>query len=92
MLIEFDASKNEKNVAARGLSFERVAEFDFSRAVIEVDDRKRYPETRYVAVGFLGQRLHILCFTPINGGIRVISFRKANQREIKAYEQARATD
>lgn len=91
MLIEFDAAKNERNIAERNLSFERAAEFDFGGAIVEVDDRKVYPEVRYVAVGYLGQRLHVLCFTPIDGGIRVISFRKANQREIKAYE-AQVTD
>jgi uncharacterized DUF497 family protein len=36
--------------------------------------------------------VHVLCFTPVEGGIRVISFRKANSREIKTYEQARTTD
>lgn len=46
-----------------------------------------YPEVRYVAVGLLQARLHVLCFAPIDGGIRVINFRKANSREIKAYEQ-----
>jgi len=92
MLIAFDAGKNARNIATRGLPFEQVAEFDFSSAIVEVDDRKPYPEPRYLAVGFLEQRLHVLCFTPIDGGIRVISFRKANPREIKAYEQARTID
>lgn len=92
MLVEFDITKNERNIAERGLSFQRAIEFDFSSAIVEVDNRKIYPEIRYVAAGYLDQRLHILCFTPINGGIRVISFRKANDREIKAYEQAKNTD
>ncbi|GAB2472210.1 BrnT family toxin [Comamonas humi] len=92
MNIEFDPAKNERNIAERGLSFERAADFDFNSAIVEVDGRKAYPEVRYVAAGMLDQRLHMLCFTPINDGIRVISFRKANSREIKAYEQARTTD
>jgi uncharacterized DUF497 family protein len=54
VLIEFDPAKNERNIAARGLSFERAAEFDFSAARIWQDIRKPYPETRYVAVGYLG--------------------------------------
>jgi uncharacterized DUF497 family protein len=29
--------------------------------------------------------LHVLCFTPIEGGIRVISFRKANMREARKH-------
>lgn len=92
MHIEFDATKNETNVRDRELSFERAAEFDFGTAVIAQDTRKAYPEVRFVAVGFLGKRLHVLCFTPVAGGIRVISFRKANAREVRDYEQTRTTD
>ncbi|MES2186308.1 MAG: BrnT family toxin [Pseudomonadota bacterium] len=92
MLIGFDPAKNARNIAERGLSFEMAAEFDFSGAIVEEDDRKVYAEVRYVAVGYLGPRLHVLCFTPMDGGIRVISFRKANNREIKAYGQTRTTD
>ncbi|WP_345785527.1 BrnT family toxin [Diaphorobacter limosus] len=36
-----------------------------------------------MAVGFLDKRLHVLCFTPRAGGIRVIRFRKANAREAR---------
>jgi uncharacterized DUF497 family protein len=92
MHIEFDAAKNEINIATRGLSFERAAEFDFGTAGIAQDTRKAYPEARFVALGFLDKRLHVLCFTPKAGGIRVISFRKANAREVKDYDQTRTTD
>lgn len=81
MYIEFNSAKNEANITARGLSFEQAAEFDFGTARIWNDTRKTYPEARILALGYLGQRLHVLCFTPKAGGIRVISFRKANKRE-----------
>ena len=87
MVIEFDSAKNDANVVARGLSFTRAADFDFDTAIIWQDLRKPYLETRYVAVGFLDGRLHVLCFTPAQNGIRVISFRKANPREVKDYEK-----
>lgn len=87
MLIEFDPAKNDANVRNRGLSFERAADFVFDTAIVKEDKRKSYPESRYVAVGFLDERLHVLCFTPVSGGIRVISFRKANNREVNRYEQ-----
>jgi len=86
MEIDFDPNKNARNIAERGLSFERAAEFDFSSAVTRQDSRKPYPEMRLVTMGFLGERLHVLCFTPIAEGIRVISFRKANAKERKDYE------
>ena len=64
----------------------RVAEFDFQSALVHEDTRKVYPERRFVAVGWLDERLHVLCFSPLANGLRVISFRKANLREQRAYE------
>lgn len=92
MKIEFDAAKNERNVTERGLSFESAADFDFSGALIWQDTRKPYPESRFVAIGTLNERLHVLCFSPIAGGIRVISFRKANAREVRNHEATRISD
>lgn len=92
MRIEFDPAKNQRNASERGLGLERAADFDFGTALVWQDSRKLYPEVRYVAPGFLDARLHVLCFTPVADGIRVISFRKANQREVKNYESTRAPD
>ena len=90
MKIEFDPAKSDKNAAQRGLPFDRVAEFDWETALILADGRFSYPEPRFVALGFIGERLHVVCFTPVAGGIRVISFRKANDREIGRHEQKTA--
>ena len=91
MRISFDRAKNERNIRNRGLSFESAAEFDFEGALYVVDERRDYGETRYVAVGMLGVRLHVLCFAETVEGIRVISFRKANPREVKRYVKAKTT-
>jgi len=89
--VSYDPGKNARNIAERGLSFERAADLDWERASITEDDRKVYPERRFVALGDLDGRLHVLCFTPIEDGIRVISFRKANKREMRRYEEATQT-
>ena len=89
MEVSFDPAKNAQNLALRGLSFERAARFEFATAWIVLDDRKDYGETRYRAIGFLEERLHALVFTETQAGIRVVSFRKANEREEKRYEQAK---
>lgn len=86
MRIDFDPDKNAKNIMERSLSFERAAEFDFETAQFTIDNRRDYGETRYRALGFIDHRLHALVFVEIVGGIRVISFRKANKREVKRYE------
>jgi uncharacterized DUF497 family protein len=85
--IDFDSTKSARNALERDLPFERAAEFDWATAAYWEDDRLAYPERRFVALGFLAGRLHVLCFTPIEGGVRVISFRKANAREIRRYER-----
>ena len=46
MKIHYDAAKNARNIAARGLSFDRVADFDFETAKVREDVRRAYPESR----------------------------------------------
>ena len=92
MKIDFDPIKKEKNIRERGLSFERVAEVDFNTALILPDTRKEYGETRYIALCYLDRRLHVRCFTETETGIRVVSFRKANEREAKRYGKAQTVD
>ncbi len=86
MKIDFDPAKNAKNIRERGLSFERVVEFDFETAKFAIDNRRDYGEIRYRVLGFIDHHLHALVLVEIVGGIRVISFRKANKREVKQYE------
>ena len=92
MRITFDPSKNERNIRERGLSFELASEFDFETARVQADSRQEYGEVRYVALGNLNGRLHVLCFTETSDGIRVISFRKANDREVKHYAKTQTPD
>lgn len=87
MKIDFDHEKSRKNTQDRGLPFDQVVDFDWETAIYSEDVRQLYPERRFVAIGYLGERLHVLCFTPIEQGVRVISFRKANSREVKRYEK-----
>ena len=87
MQIEFDARKNDLNIRDRGLSFERAENFDFETAVFKEDARRDDGEVRFRALGYLDGRVHALVFTESATGIRVISFRKANKREVLTYEQ-----
>ena len=85
MKLSFDPAKSDKNVRERGLSFEKAGDFDFGTAKFLEDARQDYPETRYIALGYLEKRLHVLVFSETDVGIRVISFRKANDREGKKH-------
>jgi uncharacterized DUF497 family protein len=88
--IEYDPAKNERNIRERGLSFDRAAEFDFATAATWSEYRRG--ELRRVALGYLDRRLHVLCWLPLDDGIRVISFRKANESEAKKYGLPKTID
>ena len=92
MQISYGPVKNARNIRIRGLSFDDASNFDFKTALIEIDNRIEYGETRYVALGTLAKRLHVLCFTETATGIRVISFRKANLREVNRYAKTQTPD
>ncbi len=86
MPISFDPQKNERNIAARGISFELADEFEWDGALVVEDTRKDYGERRFQALGLIAGRLHALVFTPRSGAVHVISLRKANRREVKRFE------
>lgn len=86
MDIWYDEAKQGRNIEERGLSFDEVARFDFSSALVWRDDRMDYGEERFIALGLLDLRVHVVVFTRCACGIRVISFRKANKREVRRYE------
>ncbi len=49
------------------------------------DDRQNYGEDRFITIGFLDGRMVILVWTPRSGTRRIISMRKANEREQALY-------
>ena len=89
--VTYDPAKNDWNIRYRGLAFDSARDFDFVNALVAVDRRREYGETRYIAFGMLGTRLHVLCFAEAQDGIRVISFRKANIREMRRYVEAKTS-
>lgn len=85
MLYEWDDNKLALNLENHRVHFSVAERFDWASALIELDDRSDYGESRFRAYGWIGERLYCLVFTPRNGCIRLISLRKANQREVKRY-------
>lgn len=83
--ITYDSAKDAANIELRGLPFDQVAELDWSSAVIVEDTRRGYGERRYRVFGYIGERLYAAVFTPRGIAVHVISFRKANNREVKRY-------
>ncbi|MDF1778999.1 MAG: BrnT family toxin [Rhizobiaceae bacterium] len=81
----FDPAKSDANKNLRGFGFEIAQAFEFDSALIVEDDRADYGEIRYVGLGFVGERMHVIVFTMRDDLLRIISLRKANKREIKRY-------
>lgn len=85
--IEFDATKRDKTLEERGLDFARAGEVFAGRHFTGQDTRQDYAEDRFITVGLLDARLVVLVWTPRGEARRVISMRKANDREKALYDR-----
>lgn len=85
MKITFDPKKNADNIRERQLSFDEVSKLEWSNAVILEDVRRDYGERRFRIFGYIDERLYAVVFTPCESAVHIISFRKANSREVKRY-------
>jgi uncharacterized DUF497 family protein len=52
-----------------------------------IDDRFDYGEVRRIAIGPIGNRVFVCVYTDRSNDRRIISLRKANQREEARYDQ-----
>jgi len=83
MNIRFDQAKRDKTLEERGLDFARAEEIFAGQHLTRIDDRQEYGEDRYITAGMLDGRIVIIVWTPRGETCRIISMRKANEREIK---------
>lgn len=87
MEIEFDPAKDRANIAKHGVSLRASEGFDWATALEREDDRFDYGEARFVALGFIGDRLHVLVFAEgfHEDAVRAISLRPAEKHEARYY-------
>jgi|SRR6185437_317780 len=90
MKFEWDENKNITNVEKQGLNFQDAKElFTNGSLYFTVDNRKAYGEIRYSGLGYINGRLLNVVFTQRHPDIiRIISFRRANNREKKHFEKS----
>jgi uncharacterized protein len=79
--IEFDPAKRLQTLEARGLDMAEVREVFDGPSLTFPDVRFAYGEARFVTVGFMSGRMVVLAWTPRGEARRIISMRKANERE-----------
>lgn len=87
MEYEWDEAKRLSNLEKHRVDFSSIYSFDWSTATYEPSPR--FGEFRWVATGYIGERLYRVVYTDRGEQRRIISLRKANQRDNRKYERER---
>ena len=85
---EWDENKSQLNFQRRGFGFGLIHNFDWNTAV-SWQNLRILEEDRRVSIGLIEERLYVAVWTQRGIFTRIISLRKANDREIDIYEQSR---
>ena len=85
MRVEFDEAKRAATIKVRGLDMARAADVLGGVTLTVKDNRKDYGEVRFITIGFLEETMVVLVWTPRGDASRIISMRKANERERRLY-------
>ena len=87
MKLTFDPTKDSTNFHKHGLSLSESKFLDWADALSWIDNRKDYGEIRSVALAPMKHRLYCVVYVDTKVSRRIISLRKANNREIDRYEE-----
>ncbi len=85
MQIDFDPAKDASNTAKHGVSLAWAGQLEWDALVSKPDTRRDYDELRMIGYAFVGARLYCVVFADRAGVRRIISLRKANDREVDLY-------
>ncbi|WP_459904603.1 BrnT family toxin [Caballeronia sp. HLA56] len=86
--ILFDPQKDAANVNRHGMSLERTREIAWREVMCHADARRDYGEVREVGFVPIEGKVHCVVFTQRGGALRIISLRRANNRENERYERS----
>ena len=87
MRLEWDDNKNVANIAERGISFTFASKVFEDKGRSTTRNRRRdFGEPHFVTLGHINERLYVVVHT-LRGedATRIISARKANKREQRAF-------
>lgn len=92
MIYEWDEPKAAQNIAKHGVPFEYAARVFVDPYRLDSEDQRReYSEQRRIVLGKVEGRLYAVAYTMRDKIIRLISARKANQREQRKYDETLPT-
>jgi hypothetical protein len=85
---EWDERKARQNIARHGVPFEYAARVFLDLHRLDTEDTRRdYGEERRLTLGKIEGRLYVAAYTVRGKMIRLISARKANEREWRKYHE-----
>ena len=86
---DWDENKNQENIKKHGVDFvDAPSMFQEDNFLVMQDFRVDYKESRYIGFGNVYNRLMCVVYTErLPDIIRIISFRKANDREKRLYKK-----
>ena len=88
MQIEFDPAKDAINLGKHGVSLSFGSQVLSDPARLDVlDVRVDYGEDRFIAYGLVDGRVWVCVFTNRPAAYRILSVRKANERETERYHE-----
>ena len=87
MKYSWNENKRLETIKKRSIDFAIAYDFSWDTASVIADTRSDYGEDRFVATGYIADRLYVMAFTIRGDIVRIISLRKANDREMKTYEK-----
>ena len=86
MFFEFDSKKQSANLIKHGIDLRDAASiFSYVNRLDSLDTRNDYAEERRITIGVVQNRIWVVVYTQRADAIRLISARKANEREQKRY-------
>jgi len=89
---EWDAWKAAQNIAKHGIPFEYAARVFLDPYRLDSEDQRRdYREERRLTLGNIEGRLYAIAYTVRGTAVRLISARKANEREQRQYDETLST-
>lgn len=89
MEFDWDQDKSDACFTERGFDFAYVLHvFMDAERLIHKDSRWDYGEDRYQLLGAIDGRVYFVVYTIRGTVLRIISARKANQREVNDYENS----
>ncbi len=86
MQYEWDSLKWQTNREKHRVDFTEIELFEWDSAVVQRQERRS--EVRYRAIGYIGDRLHVVIYTLRGGTFRIISLWQAGRKDRRLYAKS----